>query len=311
MIRTRTLFILGAGASIPYGFPSGATLREWLCDITRRDSAQHVINALGVTREEIGRFAGAFKSSGQLSIDSFLARRPDFKDIGKFCIAAELCRCEEPSAVKRLNNDDHWYTLLWEALQRDAQSVKDIPLNAVKIVTFNYDRSLEYFLFEAMRNTFPQVTDDEALEVINSLNILHVYGSLGNFAAGPKADARTYYNPVDPTTLHIAAGGIRVIPEARDNDPIFARAQENVIWSQRICLLGFGFDLLNLARLDIPRALRDRGEANGFVWIVASAIGKTEAELNAYIARIRPNDPRWNTISANNSMTLRQTGILL
>src|SRR6267378_303056 len=71
MIEKRTVLILGAGASMPYGFPSGSGLRR------------HIIEYL----DEL-------LSADTTSIDVFLERRTEFVEIGKAAIAATLIPLE-------------------------------------------------------------------------------------------------------------------------------------------------------------------------------------------------------------------------
>ncbi|WP_156096076.1 hypothetical protein [Methanobacterium sp. SMA-27] len=45
MIKTPTVFVLGAGASIPYGYPSGEKLREEICHELEDPSHPYGLNA--------------------------------------------------------------------------------------------------------------------------------------------------------------------------------------------------------------------------------------------------------------------------
>jgi hypothetical protein len=311
VIKQSTVFILGAGASMPYGFPSGAQLRDNICGAANHQSAlaNLIAGSVGIRVEEIMGFASAFHRSSLLSIDAFLARRPEFTRVGKLCIAAELIKCEVPQFLRRLDNKDHWYALLWEALSRDAASVEDICANEVQFITFNYDRSLEYFLFEAVKNSFG-TTDEDALAVVKKLGIIHVYGSLAEFHFAPTGGARSYVNDVTGRTIENAAEGIRVIPEARDGDAVFATARHAIGNCKRLCFLGFGFDSLNLQRLDIPGLLEWRHESTPL--IVASALGKTPTECEFYRKRVCGARSRpWETHDWENSVTLRRSGVLL
>lgn len=78
-------------------------------------------------------------------------------------------------------------------------------------------------------------------------------------------------------------------------------------WGNRLCFLGFGF---NLSRLNITAAL---GHLHRRPWIVASMLNKTTAEMDSYKVRAIGPDPNvsWHPYGANNSNTLRQSGILL
>lgn len=307
MITTPTAFILGAGASIPYDFPSGPELRDAIClDSAPKGMLSEVLsNTMRVDPALTADFGKAFQRSA-LSVDAFLSRRLEYKDIGKLCIAVELCRREMPARVLRLDNKDNWYALLWEALTRDVMTLADAYANQVKIVTFNYDRSLEYFLFEAAKHTF-RASYEEALKYVNWLGVLHVYGCLGAFGPEPVRGVRIYTDELTTETIQTAAAGIRVIPEARNNDSVFTQAGELVAWCRRLCFLGFGFDFLNLSRLNIPAILE---RMNPRPQIVLSTLGKTNVELEAYRSRICP-ERAWAAYAMTNSMTVRESGVLL
>ena len=49
MIKTKTVFILGAGASCPYGFPLGTELRQEICQYYSADISNY-LNGLEQTR---------------------------------------------------------------------------------------------------------------------------------------------------------------------------------------------------------------------------------------------------------------------
>lgn len=309
MIERRTVFILGAGASMPYGMPSGDQLRRELCGASFAPNGVHsnlLESTVDIARGEIAHFADFFRKSNQRSIDAFLSRQERFRDIGKFCIAAELCSRERQESVIGDIEDD-WYALLLEALTRDAITLQDVRRNQIRIVTFNYDRSLEYYLFESLKHTFPNATDADILTTIDGFGILHVYGCLAEFSPVPRAGARQYIPATDANSLRTAANGILVIPEARDDAPVFQHAREAVFWSQALCFLGFGFDFLNLARLRIPSVLNEMPQRPR---LLASIYGKTDAEVQAYKQRICP-DQGWSVYNERNVMAIRKSGILL
>ena len=107
MIKTNTLFILGAGASVPFGYPTGNDLRDEILaimdyyedDIDHGDDIDNndiidaytkwylqknknmfVSNSLNIFKEK-------FEGSSDYSIDAFLEHRPEFMDLGKIYIA--------------------------------------------------------------------------------------------------------------------------------------------------------------------------------------------------------------------------------
>lgn len=144
MITKTTVLILGAGASIDYGFPLGRGLRDLVCRVPGTAGASAITDA-GYDPEELNEFVDILRHSGYTSVDWFLEDRPEFISIGKAAIAAALIPFENPD---RLFPPDapanHWYELLLNTMDSPRGSFTE---NRLSIVTFNYDRSLEYYLF--------------------------------------------------------------------------------------------------------------------------------------------------------------------
>jgi len=155
VIRTPTLFVLGAGASHPYGFPCGAKLRSLICDAASdHNPANRALVELGFEAEAVRNIASEFQDSNVPSIDAFLSRRPDLVEIGKHVIAANLCCEENPTAISSEETKDHWYRYLWSRLIEDTDSPHQLINNEVRFISFNYDRSLEYFLYVSTKRTY-------------------------------------------------------------------------------------------------------------------------------------------------------------
>lgn len=312
MIKTKTVFVLGAGASIPYGFPSGAELRKNICESAYFDSPMMLalVSECGVSKQEYVDFTTAFTRSSQQSIDTFLAKRPDFAEIGKLAIAHELCRREIPSRIFDSSNDDHWYMALWAAMERGSHKYTDLGNNSIRFVTFNYDRSLEFFLHEAAKHTF-NLSDEDAMEAWQHLPILHVYGSLGDFHPIPSENTRPYVESVNEADLRLAASALYIIPEARQDDKNFQTAQNWFEWAERICFLGFGFDALNMERMGIAEVLNLIKAARAPTpWIVASMFGKTDKEIDSIKGKHFSQAISCKIEKERNLMTLRHTGLL-
>ena len=70
MIKTETVLVLGAGASMPYGYPSGHTLRQMLID---PGLFNPLLEKQWFEQEDINAFCRIFMHSGMKSIDAFLA----------------------------------------------------------------------------------------------------------------------------------------------------------------------------------------------------------------------------------------------
>ncbi len=141
MIEKQTVLVLGAGASQPYGFPTGGELRQLICD----DSSWHDAALRDhISAQFINRFVMRFRDAPQSTVDRFLAHHTDFVNVGKLAIASILIAREAASNLSP--QKDNWYGYLWSRLETDWD---DFSKNKLKIITFNYDRSLEQFLLQS------------------------------------------------------------------------------------------------------------------------------------------------------------------
>lgn len=159
MITEDTVFILGAGASKPYNYPTGSELRLNICrlcvaeiqDLIEIDNELHVKKLV----LEASKFTKTFFNSSTPSIDLFLARNQNFSNIGKISIVFSILIAEHNSNlhedISEKNQD--WYSYLFHRMTNDLttpDSYDYFGSNKVTFITFNYDRSLEYFIYESL-----------------------------------------------------------------------------------------------------------------------------------------------------------------
>ena len=178
MIRRKTLLVLGAGASRPYGLPLGSELTDTLCRwawVPPPENAEPVklIVECGGTVRELVQFCRAFHRSLLPSVDAFLTHRQDMAEVGKLAIAYVLPAMERPEDEQWFIGEDHWYRHLWNRLREECGGAQDILNNQLRVITFNYDRSLEYALYRAIRYTF-NVDVHAGQRVLDSLKVQHV-----------------------------------------------------------------------------------------------------------------------------------------
>lgn len=251
MIYTKTLFILGAGASRPFGYPTGSELRT---DIFKNRQNQAIINALN--REEMDPnffsnlqtdFLNNFMQSSVYSIDSFLEHRTEFMEIGKMNIASNLIIHEHDSMLRRTENN--WYMYLFDRIKL---SFEQLNKNNISFITFNYDRSLEQFFFEAIRYRFGEKPATCA-EMLKNIPIVHLYGQL-DLLPWQGSDGQEYSpNKKLTSRLRASAQNIKLISDERDvkKSEEFQKAYDLIGRADLIIFLGFGFDETNLERLNI------------------------------------------------------------
>ena len=291
MITVPTTLVLGAGASKPYGFPSGYELRKYLCD----PNFLSLMPQFGFDVDELTVFMKTFLKSEMTSIDAFLARRGNDKvrlnslhtyaDIGKAAIAYCLIQNEQPEKL-HITTDDHWYQYLWSFI---ADSLESFGENKLSIITFNYDRSLEFYLLTALQNSFG-ISAQVAAEHLKKIPILHVYGQLAALPelSQPGSGSLHYrHDIVDPASIAMAASGIRVIDEGRDDDDVFEQAYLYLSAAQRICFLGFGFDPTNVRRLRIDQLMKEiKAREENAPLMFATTIGLEKAEQLSVINKL-------------------------
>lgn len=313
MVEKNTVLILGAGASAPYGLPLGSELRRDICRwIDRPVSVEEAIalKACGVTIDGMRHFANAFLRSSTHSVDTFLGQQPRFGELGKFAIAGEICRRENPEAIWSFDNTDNWYPHLWSKMIAGVTHPRELGKNRVRILTFNYDRSLEFFLFEAIKHNY-NLDDEAALRIVLDFPISHLYGVAGKFHFLRSSESRVYGSTDDSTQIASAARGIKVIPEAKADDETFREARDTLHWAEHVAFMGFGFDATNCKLLGFDSVL-DWEESKGLKgrkWIYASVLGCTNAEI-ATAKRLTCGAREWQSLEKRNLAFLRDTQLL-
>jgi hypothetical protein len=202
------------------------------------------------------------KSSVRLSssqahnpFDLFLENRKEFEEIGKLAIAAALIPYEDYGALG-ISPEPRWYEILF-GLMTEGGKFED---NQLSVITFNYERSLEAFLFQALQNLYG-LDLAKANDLLGKIPIVHLYGSLG---AGliSQNDERGYSTELKGNWVTEAAKRIKIVHEADPNTPEFEQAHHLLQGATEIIFLGFGFHPRNVERLKLPEARKFYAYAN-------------------------------------------------
>jgi hypothetical protein len=282
MLKVPTVFVLGAGASEPYGFPTGeALLKDLLASLQGTSSIYNCVRDLGHTQQAVEAFRRALAESGRTSVDAFLEHRPEYLEIGKAAMAARLIPCEiHDRLFADYASGEHWYRYAFNKL---STKFEEWDRNNVAFLTFNYDRSLEYYFTTAIQSAYNKPFA-AACEQVKKLRIIHLYGDLGEFTEG---DALAWRKPPPVTAARVqdAAGRIHIIHSEVSKEQ-FAGARALLNDAQVVCFLGFGFHPTNVERLLTDVKQRPDGAA------LTTAFGLMEAERLGVIAAIGPKFPR-------------------
>jgi len=265
MINRRTVLILGAGASKPYGFPTGVELKNEI--LQRNKSAilasayerqgtpnynpfwRHILDLYG--KERFSEFFEALRKSGKYSVDAFIEHRPIFTDLGKALIATELIKYEDERNL--FQRDGGWYQYLYNRMNA---RLNEFSNNRVSVITFNYDRSLEQCFLTYIQNDY-DLSRKDAAQVLSSIPIVHLHGKLGELPEFSSSGYRRYESKTTEEAVDICTDKIKIIHEDKfEGDEEFNRAHELITEAEVIWFLGFGFDNTNLARLGLPNLLK-------------------------------------------------------
>ncbi len=281
MIIVPTTLVIGAGASLPYGFPSGEKLSQKILAYLHSvisNNKTHNPTKLGTimsnlfSNDVIEKFDSSFRNSGQLSIDSFLEYRQEFIPIGKFMIAYVLLFSEINSNFFNNNSiNDHWYQYLWQLLKPNS----DIGLfknNELSIITFNYDRSFEHYFQIVIASTFG-IPEIDALSLFEeSIPVVHVHGQLGFLKENSGAYVSFGANCEDEKNLKLASIGIKIISEVTAEKE-FEKAHKLLSESKRVYFTGFGYHSDNVRRLKFAEFIDKR-------YLRLNIYGKTNEEMS-------------------------------
>ncbi len=312
MIDKKTVFILGAGASCPYGYPSGARLREWICSLEDFMNYKHLWDsksAQNISMGQVRQFGDAFAKSSIKSIDIFMANNPKLAPVGKYIIAFEVFKAESQSCFreKAKIRQEHlayainhgkieprqltlipmfqggdWYSYLYNRLIEGLvgkNALPDFSNGDLAFTTFNYDRSLEHFLYESLSNSFTEVPEPEVINCLKKLKILHVYGQIVPLK-WQSTEGVDYAPQINKELLQKTSQNIRTIYEEKQN-PDLIEAQNLLKQAEQIFFLGFGYAEENMEVLCLPGIIQPNCKVYGTAFnLIKEEAERTERSIN-------------------------------
>jgi hypothetical protein len=277
MIRRKTVFVLGAGASIPYAFPSGATLAGQVCDRLRDLNSDFAIalRANGADDKCVREFRALFRQSGRESIDAFVQSRREFLVMAKLAMAMTIGPLEIEQNLYSASDDD-WMGYLFNRMV--GASPADFLLNRLKVITFNFERSFERRLFLTLKASY-EISDHDAAVLAQAVPVLHIHGDLGAPAWLVQGSASRDYSPLKcidgSEDLSTWASRLKLIHEEIPQDTVDT-ARSWLLDAAAVCFLGFGYHELNLERLNVRNVFQRRQTEVG-----GTVLGFEEGELAA------------------------------
>jgi hypothetical protein len=223
MFRSKTVFVVGAGASCEIDFPSGPNLLAQISRVLdirfdhQQISGDHEImqafrrvHAEEYAGSDINDFLHASwrirdAAAQGYSIDNVIDQNDHVELVptcAKIAIARVILKSESGSKIKGARDSmapialsglqETWYFKFGQML---ADGVRRTALDKIfenlAIISFNYDRSLEHFLPHSLVASFG-LSLQEAQALVSTLKIFHPYGTVGSLpwqpGRGPKVN---------------------------------------------------------------------------------------------------------------------------
>jgi hypothetical protein len=250
----KTVFILGAGASHEFGYPLGSELNTQIVqqlgvDTQGKTQFSNLLENSENPSDALGEFRLGLYRSEYDTIDQFLGahhRKPHLRRIGKQAIAAVIASLENEKTLFR-RQDFHWYRRFLDFLRNNPNLAHR---NHFTFITFNYDRSLEHYLYEAVTHGGGNFADSVAKDFFEN-NFIHIHGHVG-FLPWQINDSdqarfkREYGHPLRPPHLASIAQNI-LLPD--EDVKLDALLRERLMKANRIIIMGFGFHQQNMKKI--------------------------------------------------------------
>lgn len=287
-IANRLVVVLGAGASKEYDFPLGADLINGMrSDLTFRferhvnipsSGDQLIFDALKkkFPEPDVVRLNRHLKAAGELadvlhhypSVDEaihFFSDRPEIIEVGKLAIARSIIGAEKnavrlkfESGGAKIANVGGWMPQLFSMII-GSLTRQDIPaaFQNISFVNFNYDRSLEHYLYNAIQSL--GLASEVAHAILSKVTVHRPYGSLGLLPWQGRdgvafGDARA--------DLFKMASNIRTYTERDHSKLMISEIHSDLMNAAVVLFLGFGFHKQNMEMLKVERRNR---KARSFV----------------------------------------------
>ena len=281
MFRAKTVFVIGAGASVEVSLPMGADLLKQIARLThitfdafrQQTGDEAIVQALRLYLNEgdqVTKINGHIEAAWQLaesakqalSIDNVIDALEDsrLELVGKLGIVRAILTAEaESPAFKCINGkpdtlelskfNETWYSSLTKLLTENVRkSQVDSIFENFEIINFNYDRCLEHYLPISLASYYG-LNPNAIREIMQELVIHRPYGIAGRLP-WQKGDAPSVdFGKGSPQQLVDVAQQVRTFTESVKDGDELAAMRATIASADRVVFLGFAFHRQNVELL--------------------------------------------------------------
>lgn len=280
MFTSPTVFIIGAGASLEAGLPTGVQLKKEIAnklyiktdDWMQRRLSDHVLSESIILlsrnmQQNLNTFYAAARHIHDAmpqatSIDSFIDSQRDDKHIelvGKIAIVRSILEAEHRSKMYHSqttqssypfsNLENTWYERLWHVITNNISKAEVNHLfDNVTFIVFNYDRCLEHYLYHSIRNYY-NVDEMTAMTLMSKLKIFHPYGTVGNLEWQGGAVISFGSDNYNSSTLITLSQQIKTYTQRIQEESLLNSIHNSIEQANTLVFLGFKFHDQNMKLL--------------------------------------------------------------
>ncbi len=303
MFKENTVFVVGAGASAEFELPIGAELAKNISELTDfyfegRGFSSHlergdqlILDVLKLGSNQDNQVYQDYQDAARKiskgitavdSIDNFLDIHSDDESIkfcGKVAIVRAILEAEEksdlyydyiyanPKMIDFEKSNEAWMKKFFSQLTRNRpKSDLENIFDKITIISFNYDRCIEQYIFHALQNVY-SIPDIEAFDLLESLEIYHPYGMVGKLKTNINQSGVPFGTKLQPQELIKAAEDIRTYSEQVKDKKSLDKIKDIIEVAEAIIFLGFAYHAQNIEILRPPQKTRIKsvfGTALGF-----------------------------------------------
>ena len=317
-MTTRTVFVIGAGASKEVNLPTGYELKRNIASLLDfrfgnfkafeggdniiitaiKRYVQGLVNEDGVQEggldyyiDQALHIRDALPQA--ISIDNFLDSQKGNDALalcGKLSIVRSILLSEKQSLLYFKHDrqgatinfeliEDKWFIPFFQIITENCTKA-DLSdrFKSISLIIFNYDRCIEHFLVHALCNYY-RITEQDAAQLIRYINIYHPYGKVGDLPWQVRHHYTDFGAEPDANQLLDLAQSIKTFTEGTNpNSSDIVQIRERIYNAEKLVFLGFAFHKLNMELL-APQKTKPKSMQGFRCFATAFGISNSDREV--------------------------------